>query len=138
MCRATTIAVTFLLLLGSVRGQDKEIELAKVIDLGPLEEYFKLVAVDQVADPNRGGTITLKLEARKDVDTSLFFCKVGFFDKEKHLHLASPLRFSAAFPLQKGETIQADAWEGRTPQNWHRIAIRRVEKPTVRSEYHNQ
>lgn len=122
----------------SGQAQEKADALTKSIELGVLEEYFKVVSTERTFDPSRGGTIVLKLEVKKDVDTSQLFCKVGFFDKDKHMHLAGPLRFDAAFPLQKGESINVTCWEGRMPQEWHRIAIRRVEKPVLRSEYHNQ
>jgi hypothetical protein len=126
------------LAFGAPVPPEKPDPLKEAIDLGPLEEYFKLVSVERVVDPNRGSSITLKLQAKKDVDTSQCFCKVGFFDKGRHMHLASPLRFEAAFPLLKGESINATCGEGRTPQEWHKIAVRKIDKPVPRSEYHYQ
>jgi hypothetical protein len=118
--------------------EEKNEALRKAVDLGPLGEFFKLVSVERSFDPSRGGAITLKLEAKKDVDTAPLFFKVGFFDKEKHLALASPLRFDAAFPLQKGESISASCWDGREPRDWHKIAVRKVEKQVPRGEHHYQ
>ncbi len=133
---ASGIALTALV---SWAGRSRADEaLTKAIELGILGEHFLLVSADKTFDPSRGGTIALKLQATKDVDTSLFFLKAGFFDKDNHMHLAAPVRFDAGFPLKKGETIRVEIWEGRTPQKWHKIAIRKVEKPVPRSEYHYQ
>lgn len=86
----------------------------------------------------RGGTLVLTLEARKDIDTSMCFYKAGFFDQKGKLQLASPVRFDAGFPLKRGESMRVEIWEGRAPQDWHKIALRKVDKAAPRSEYHYQ
>lgn len=114
------------------------IPLKAEIDLGPLDDYFRVLTSEQVIDPARGITVVLKLQAKKDVDTSQFFLKAGFFDKENHLHQASPVRFDAAFPLKKDESMRVEIWAGRTQKPWHRVTLRRIEKEVPKSEYHYQ
>lgn len=140
-----SVMILSLILAGFVPAQDKKSDdLMKSIDLGALGEHFKLLSAEWDFDPQRGGTVVLKLEAKKDIDTSRLYFKVGFFDKSNHLHATNPLRFMAAFPLQKGESIRVDtldergAGDGSDPQNWHRIVIRKIDNPTKPSEYHYQ
>jgi hypothetical protein len=105
-------------------------DTGKSVDLGPLDEFFSLVRVEHVTDPFRGKTLILILEAKKDVDTSALFYKVGFYSEGKELRLASDLLFDAAFPLEKGERVRASASSGREDVQWKKIAIRRAEKKT--------
>lgn len=121
-----------------VRPEVKPVPFKAAIDLGPLEEYFRVLTSEQVRDPNRGTTVVLKLQAKKDVDTSQFFLKAGFFDSDNHLGQASPVRFDAAFPLKKDESMRVEIWAGRTKQEWHRVTFRRIEKEAPKSEYHYQ
>jgi hypothetical protein len=106
-------------------AEQKNAALRKCIDLGTLGEYFKLTGVDRVFDPQRGGSITLRLEATKEVDTSRLNYKIGFFDQDNSLRLSSDIRFEAAFPLQPGESVKVICWEGREPQEWKKIVIRK-------------
>jgi hypothetical protein len=138
MARTALLALfAFVAMHSQLGAQDKNEALLKALDLGSLGDDFKLVAAAKVFDQQTGGQITLKLQALKDIDTSALFYKAGFFDKDNHLHLSSPARLEAAFPLKKGESINMVMWEGRTPQEWHRISIRKVDKVVPRSEYHN-
>jgi hypothetical protein len=111
-----------------VTADDKPNPLKEAVELGTLSEYFKVVSVDHSFDPMRGGTIHIKLEALKSVDTSRLKYKVGLYDKNNQLHLASEVRFDAAFPLEKGESIKLDCWDGREPQEWKRIVFRKDER----------
>lgn len=134
MVRAVLSAMFLSLVLPAfVSAQDKTDDLVKAIDLGPLEENFKLVAAEHVFDPQKGGTLFMKLRAKKDIDISSLYFRVGFFDKDNYLHLASPLRYPAAFPIRKGEAISLEASDGKVPQEWHRIVVRKVDRLT-RSE----
>jgi hypothetical protein len=116
-------------LIRPVRADDdpKPDVLKTAVELGPLGEYFKVVTVEHDFDPMRGGTVRMKLEVVKPVDTSRLKYKIGFYDKDNRLHLASEVRFDAAFPLEKGESIQLKCWDGREPQEWKRIVFRKDE-----------
>jgi RNA polymerase sigma factor (sigma-70 family) len=103
-------------------------DISKSVDLGPLEEFFSLARVEHVTELFRGKTLILILEAKKDVDTSALFYKVGFYSEGKEIRLASDLLFDAAFPLEKGERVRASAQSGREDVQWKKIAVRRAEK----------
>jgi len=125
----TAMALTVVLsLAGRARSDEKADALKQSIDLGELNVPFKLASAERVVDPMRGGLVVLKLEAKKDIDTSQLSYKAGFFDKDGQLHFASAVWFAAAFPLRKGESIRMEIWEGPAPQPWHRIALRKVDK----------
>jgi hypothetical protein len=103
------------------------------INLGPLAEAFTLVSAELSYEPGTGSKITLKLQAKKDVDTSEFNCQAGFFDRAKLLLQASPVFFQAGFPLLKGEYVNAyciypgPPFEDGFP--WYQIIIRAAKKP---------
>jgi hypothetical protein len=108
--------------------------LTKSVDMGDLGDQFTLVKVEHELDPQRGGTIRFKLEAKKDVDTAGLSYKVGFFEADKHLEMAHELRFRAEFPLKKGERITAEAFAGRESKTWPRLVIRKVDKPAPKEQ----
>jgi hypothetical protein len=136
-----SLLLSFLLLPGGApltipEGQGEA--LKKIVDLGPLAEYFTLLEVRHETTDFQGNTFHFKLEAKKDVDTTLLTnYKVGFFDRDNHLHLASELRFVAGFPLKAGERLMATSWDGREWRSWHRIAVRQVENQPVKERRAN-
>jgi hypothetical protein len=132
------IAMAFLAATGAACADEKADELKKSVELGELDAHFELASAERSVDPERGDTLVLKLKAKRDMDTSQLFYKAGFFDKDGHMHLASPVRFDAGFPLKKGESMRVEVWEGRDPQNWQKISLRKVNRPVSRSEYHYQ
>jgi hypothetical protein len=87
-------------------GAQEPEPIGKALELGPLAESFTLVTATRAFDGSNW-RFTLKLQAKKDVDTAEVFCQAGFFDKSKYLIYASPLRFSADIPLKTGESIEA-------------------------------
>jgi hypothetical protein len=124
------LGVTFLLVLvgaGRIGADEGTDVLMKAIDLGNLGKYFKLVGVERTFDSMRGGYVTLKLEAKRDVDTTDLKYKIGFFDKDNQLHLSSDVKFNAQFPLEMGESIKVVCWEGREPREWKKIVVRNAE-----------
>jgi hypothetical protein len=134
MVRALVAAfVIFGVFVRPAQAQEGE-PIGKAINLGPLADYFTLVS-GLVYDEQPGGyRITLKLQAKKDVDTTDLVCQAGYFDRTKHLLQASPLMFQANFMMLKGETVNAGfVYVGATPEEgaypWHTIVIRPGKKP---------
>jgi len=119
----------------------QEIQITKSFELGALAESFTLVSAEYTFDNNQqrgsgGGYLTLKLEAKKDVDQALLRSNAaGFFDDENTLVYASTVRPSIAFPLQKGERLTLTIPTGTEDRKWHRIAIRKVETPITPSSF---
>lgn len=115
-------------------------EIEKIIDLGSLGEYFDLVSATRMArDDSRptmtsskygDASITLKLQAKKDVDTSRCFFKAGFFDNNNHLCHACDVVFEAKFPLIKGESVNVLLYDGGKQTAWGKIAVRKNEGQT--------
>jgi len=115
----------------------------KAINIGPLAEHFTAVSAQVSPEYAEGGfmgpqlvnlKVTVKLQAKKDIDTTDLNFQAGFFDKEKHLLQASRLIFQARFPMLKGETINASciykhSEPGLDVYPWDVIAIRTWKKP---------
>jgi hypothetical protein len=135
------LAIALVLCVAAPAATTQEpVPIGKGIDIGPLADCFTRLSGDGEKhfkqDPSvrqfqlmsDGYLVTLSLRATKDVDTADLLCRVGFFDKSKHLMQASPLQFEAAFPLLKGESVNATCWfkhehiENGLP--WHMIYIR--------------
>src|SRR5262245_1501817 len=108
----------------------QEIQIAKSFELGSLSEHFNLVSSEYKFDQQRGaGTLTLKLEAKKEVDPALLrTCYAGFFDDDNVLQYTSTVR-TTAFPLQKGERLMFTITTGVEDKKWNRIVVRKSDIP---------
>jgi hypothetical protein len=118
-------------LTAQVDAQEPE-PIGKALNCGTLTESFTLVSGLMASDGQKW-RFTLKLQAKKDVDTAELYCLAGFFDRNKQLLYASPLMFQAGFPLKSGECVNAYfVYEGVVPQDgvpWQTIQIRPAKKP---------
>jgi hypothetical protein len=127
----TLFLFAFVLVLPSLHAQEPE-PIGKALDLGPLAEWFTLDTSAMRWEAAKC-YFTLKLQAKKDVDTADVYCQAGFFDKSKHLVFASPVQFAAGIPLKKGESILAHfTYAGLLAEEgvpWETIAIRTAKKP---------
>jgi hypothetical protein len=119
---------------------------AKTINIGPLLEHFTVVSAQVSPEYAMDGgmfmgpqlvrlKISVKLRAKKDIDTTDLNFQAGFFDKEKHLLQASRLIFQARIPMLKGETINASCTFKHSEAivdvyPWDVIDIRTWKKPT--------
>jgi hypothetical protein len=134
MVRVISVALLLCIVVAAPATPQEGEAIGKAINIGPLADSFTLVS-GLVYDEQPGGyKIVLKLQAKKDVDTSELYCQVGFFDKSKTVIQASPLLFQANFPLLKGEMVNAGcAFVGTTPEEgtypWHTIVVRLGKKP---------
>jgi hypothetical protein len=127
MNRILTTVLTLMVFAPAAAVAQEGQSVSKAVNLGPLADSFTLVSALAYADDD-GYRIVLKLQAKKDVDTTDLSCQAGFFDREKHVLHASPLQFQVLFPMQKGETVSAgfnylgESDNGSFP--WHTIVIR--------------
>ncbi len=129
MYRTIAMALVLCLIAPGARADP----IGKGIDLGPLAEHFTLLTGD-VDWTGESYTVTLKLQAKKDLDTADLFFQVGFFDKSKLLLQGTPLKFDQGFPLLKGESVFASCSFTRGLYQeegfpWHMIFIRAGKKP---------
>jgi hypothetical protein len=130
-------AIACLILLGAIVAvplhAQEPLPLGKGIDIGPLGEYFTVLTAE-TSTLGGGYTITLKLQAKKDVDTSDLFVQLAAFDKGKLLLESQTLKFDADLSLLKGESLYAGCRFLRfAPQAeglpWHRLSVRNAKKP---------
>jgi hypothetical protein len=126
------IAVALMLSMPVTTFPQEPEPIGKALNCGPLTESFTLVTGLMTADGPKW-RFTLKLQAKKDVDTTEIYCLVGFFDRNKQLLFASPVAFQAGFPLKSGECVNAYfVYEGiAAPEGypWQTIQIRPAKKP---------
>src|SRR5947209_749889 len=106
--------------------------VGKALDAGVLADVFGVQSALMLQDGAKW-RFSLKLQAKKDIDTADVYCQVGFFDKTKHLIFATPLQFAAGIGLKAGESINASfVYEGPPVEEgvpWKTIAIRPGKKP---------
>jgi hypothetical protein len=132
MVRAIAVAALFCVGPSLVRSQEAQ-PLGKGLDIGSLADHFTLLS-SEVSFGSGGYVVSLKLQAKKDLDPADLFFQGGAFDKSKLLLEAKPLKFVECIPLLKGESIYATCHFTRVEfvedgLPWHMVYIRAVKKP---------